>query len=82
MIISVVAAWLLLAFMPKENKEIIHNNFDYLGAIMLFIFIATLLLGVNLNYLFLFVAAFMLVVLYLWFKKHNILLLKFNYSKI
>ncbi|WHS05101.1 MFS transporter (plasmid) [Ligilactobacillus salivarius] len=69
MIISVVAAWLLLAFMPKENKEIIHNNFDYLGAIMLFIFIATLLLGVNLNYLFLFVAAFMLVVLYLWFKK-------------
>ena len=50
MVISVVGIFLLIKFMPEEARhtdEAFH--FDYIGAALLFAFITTVLLGVNMN---------------------------------
>ncbi|HDR8171284.1 TPA: MFS transporter [Bacillus thuringiensis] len=50
MVISVVGIFLLIKFMPEEaqyTEEAFH--FDYIGAVLLFVFITTVLLGVNIN---------------------------------
>ncbi|MGE1040444.1 MFS transporter [Bacillus wiedmannii] len=50
MVISVVGIFLLIKFMPEEAQhtdEAFH--FDYIGAVLLFAFITTVLLGVNIN---------------------------------
>lgn len=61
MVISVVEIFLLVKFMPEESQhseEAFH--FDYIGAVLLFALIATVLLGVNMNsWLFVLSAAFL-----------------------
>ena len=50
MVISVIGIFLLIKFMPEEaqhTEEAFH--FDYMGAVLLFAFITTVLLGVNIN---------------------------------
>ena len=61
MVISVVGIFLLIKFMPEEAQhtdEAFH--FDYIGAVLLFAFITTVLLGVNINsWLFVLSVAFL-----------------------
>lgn len=50
MVISMVGIFLLVKFMPEEAQhtdEVFH--FDYIGALLLFALITTVLLGVNIN---------------------------------
>ncbi|SIS04069.1 MFS transporter, DHA2 family, metal-tetracycline-proton antiporter [Peribacillus simplex] len=65
MVISVIGIGLLIKFMPKE--EIHHSNkpfhFDFMGTVLLFALIATILLGVNINS-WLFVLSFVFLLLF------------------
>ena len=50
MVISMVGIFLLVKFMPEEvqhTDEVFH--FDFIGAVLLFVLITTVLLGVNIN---------------------------------
>ena len=50
MVISVVGIVLLIKFMPEESRDTDEAfHFDYIGATLLFAFITTVLLGVNMN---------------------------------
>lgn len=50
MVISVVGIFLLIKFMPEEARQTDEAfHFDYIGAALLFAFITTVLLGVNMN---------------------------------
>lgn len=69
MLVSILAAWLLLSFMPPVNNLGGYKGFDYLGATMLFFFIVMLLVGVNLSYYYLLSVGGLLVVLAWWFNK-------------
>ncbi|PGB00999.1 MFS transporter [Bacillus toyonensis] len=61
MVISVVGIFLLVKFMPEESQrseEAFH--FDYIGVVLLFTLIASVLLGVNINsWLFVLSVAFL-----------------------
>ncbi|MDT3492903.1 MFS transporter [Bacillus toyonensis] len=61
MVIAVVGIFLLVKFMPEESQrseEAFH--FDYIGAVLLFTLIASVLLGVNMNsWLFVLSVAFL-----------------------
>ncbi|MGG5767960.1 MFS transporter [Bacillus wiedmannii] len=69
MVISVVGIFLLMKFMPEEAQHtdgafhfdyIGAFHFDYIGAVLLFAFITTVLLGVNINsWLFMLSVAFL-----------------------
>lgn len=63
MLISLGGAGLLLALILSQKITTNIINFDYLGASLLFFFIASLLLGVNRNLWFLMLAAGVLLVL-------------------
>lgn len=67
MVISMVGIFLLVKFMPEEvqhTDEVFH--FDFIGAVLLFVLITTVLLGVNINsWLFLLSVAFLFL-----FKAH------------
>ena len=50
MVISVVGIFLLIKFMPEEMQHTDETfHFDYIGAALLFAFITTVLLGINMN---------------------------------
>ncbi|MED3467602.1 MFS transporter [Bacillus thuringiensis] len=67
MVISMVGIFLLVKFMPEEvqhTDEVFH--FDFIGAVLLFVLITTVLLGVNINsWLFVLSVAFLFL-----FKAH------------
>ncbi|MES9779851.1 MFS transporter [Bacillus thuringiensis] len=67
MLISMVGIFLLVKFMPEEvqhTDEVFH--FDFIGAVLLFVLITTVLLGVNINsWLFVLSVAFLFL-----FKAH------------
>ncbi|MES5892232.1 MFS transporter [Bacillus cereus group sp. RP43] len=61
MVISVIGIFLLVKFMPEEAQHTDEEfHFDYIGAVLLFALIATVLLGVNINsWLFVLSVAFL-----------------------
>ena len=49
MVISMIGIFLLVKFMPEERHTDEVFRFDFIGAVLLFVLITTILLGVNIN---------------------------------